>query len=287
MKSSSIVFLAAFVALSASWAGFVLTPQIQLGREDQAKTIPAGDKYPVARPGLAAQGADVYRSLGCVYCHSQQVGQQGVKVEVVLIEPGTNGANVFSAIAKVKPQLAKPEILTGLPKAITEVADVNAAEDLVKAVVDAGGKIEVNIVPVGVDIARGWGRRRTVAQDYVYDAVVQPGARRAGPDLANIGNRRADASWQLQHLYAPASAVKDSTMPAYRFLFTQHQVAKGHSEDALKLTGEFAPPAGMEIVPTENARALVAYLLSLRADVPLFESPVTPPPAPVATAAAK
>ena len=26
MKSSSIVFLAAFIALSASWGGFVLTP---------------------------------------------------------------------------------------------------------------------------------------------------------------------------------------------------------------------------------------------------------------------
>lgn len=287
MKSSSTVFLAAFVALSASWAGFVLAPQIQLGREDQVKTIPAGDKYPVARPGLAAQGAEVYRSLGCVYCHSQQVSQQGVKVEVVLIDAGTNASSVFSAIAKVKPALAKPEILTGLPKAITEVSDVNAAEDLIKAVVDAGGKIEANIVPVGSDIARGWGRRRTVAQDYIYDAVVQPGTRRLGPDLANVGNRRADADWQLQHLYAPGAGTKDSTMPAYRFLFTQHRVAKGHSPDALHLTGAYAPPAGIEIVPTEKARALVAYLLSLRADAPLFESPVTPPPAPVATAAAK
>ena len=48
----------------------------------------------------------------------------------------------------------------------------------------------------------------------------------------------------------------------------------------LNLTGEFAPPAGFEVVPTDKARALVAYLLSLHADAPLFESPVTPPPAP-------
>ena len=77
MKSSSIIFLAAFIALSASWGGFVLVPQLQLGRADQAKTVPAEDKYPIARPGLAQQGAEVYRSLGCVYCHSQQVGQTG------------------------------------------------------------------------------------------------------------------------------------------------------------------------------------------------------------------
>ena len=287
MKSSSIVFLAAFIALSASWAGFVLVPQIQLGRADQAKTIPAGDKYPVARPGLAAQGAEVYRSLGCVYCHSQQVGQTGVKVEVVLLDAGTNADNTLSALKKVNAELGKPETFIGLPKQIAEVADIAASDALVKAVTDAGGKIEVNVVPTGADISRGWGKRRTVAQDYVYDAVVQPGTRRAGPDLANVGSRLADPNWQLNHLYAPKSVVKDSTMPAYRFLFEKRKIGKIASADALKLNGDSAPPVGFEIVPTDKARELVAYLVSLRADAPLFESPVTPPPAPVATAAAK
>lgn len=289
MKSSSIVFLAAFIALSASWAGFVLVPQIQLGRNDQAKAIPSGDKYPVARPGRAQQGAEVYRSLGCVYCHSQQVGQQGVKVEVVLIDAGTNGANVFSAIAKVKPELARPETLVGLPKAIAEVHDIAASDPLIKAVTEAGGKIEANIVPTGADMKWGWGKRRTVAQDYVYDRVVQIGTRRAGPDLANVGAaaRKPDLNWHLLHLYAPQVAVKDSTMPGYKFLFEKRKIGKVPTEDALKLTGELAPPAGYEIVPTEKARELAAYLVSLHSEAPLFESPVTPPPAPVTTAAAK
>ena len=160
MKSSSIIFLAAFIALSASWTGFVLVPQIQLGRTDQAKTIPAGDKYPVARPGLAAQGAEVYRSLGCVYCHSQQVGQTGVKVEVVLLDAGTNADNTLSALKKVNAELGKPETFIGLPKQIAEVADIAASDALVKAVTDAGGKIEVNVIPTGADISRGWGKRR-------------------------------------------------------------------------------------------------------------------------------
>ena len=287
MKSSSTILLAAFIALSASWAGFVLVPQIQLGRADQAKTIPAGDKYPVARSGLAAQGAEVYRSLGCVYCHSQQIGQTGVKVEVILIDAGTNADNTLSALKKVNVELGKPETFIGLPKQIAEVADIAASDALVKAVTDAGGKIEVNVVPTGADISRGWGKRRTVAQDYVYDAVVQPGTRRAGPDLANVGSRLADPNWQLQHLYAPQSVLNNSTMPGYRFLFEKRKVGKVSSTDSLKLTGEFAPPVGFEIVPTDKARALVAYLLSLRADAPLFESPVTPPPAPAITAAAK
>ena len=57
----------------------------------------------------------------------------------------------------------------------------------------------------------------------------------------------------------------------------------------LKLTGAWAPAAGYEVVPTEKALALVAYLQSLRADAPLFEAPFTAPtPAPAApTAPAK
>ncbi len=280
MKSSSIVFLAAFVALSASWAGFVLAPQIQLGRATQTKTVPAEELYPVARPGLAQQGAEVYRSLGCVYCHSQQVGQRGIRVEVVLLNAGTNADNTMSAIARVRPELAKPETFIGLPKQITTAADVTATDALVKAVTEAGGKIEVNVVPTGPDIEWGWGRRRTVAQDYIYDEVVQPGTRRAGPDLANVGMRLPDAAWHLRHLYAPAGEVKGSTMPPYRFLFEQRKAGQTPSAHALNLTGEFAPPEGYEIVPTPDAQALVAYLLSLRANAPLFEAPVTPPPAP-------
>jgi cytochrome c oxidase cbb3-type subunit 2 len=77
-------------------------------------------------------------------------------------------------------------------------------------------------------------------------------------------------------------------MPPYRFLFEKRKVDAAHkpSPDALQLPPEFAPPPGFEIVPTPEARALVAYLLSLRADVALFEAPMTPPPAPKAPAGA-
>ena len=48
--------------------------------------------------------------------------------------------------------------------------------------------------------------------------------------------------------------------------------------------------AGYEIVPTTEARALVAYLLSLRAETPLFDAPLTAPaaaPGPATNAPAK
>lgn len=285
MNSAATVFLAAFVALSASWAGLVLAPQIQLGREDQAKTLPAEDAYPLARPGLARQGAEVYRSLGCVYCHSQQVGQDGVKCEVILTDAGTNTAATLAALAKLDAALGNPQTLAALPKAVLRVADVPAATTIVKAIAAAGAKAETKVTPVGPDLARGWGKRRSVALDYIYDSPVQPGTRRFGPDLSNVGQLRADVNWQLRHLYAPASEIKGSTMPPYRFLFEQRPIAAKPTPDALQLTGDFAAPAGKEIVPTDDARALAAYLVSLRLDAPLYESPFTAPVAPAAVAA--
>ena len=47
--------------------------------------------------------------------------------------------------------------------------------------------------------------------------------------------------------------------------------------DALNLPKEFAPAAEhFEVVPKPEAKQLVAYLLSLRADAPLYEAPFTP-----------
>lgn len=277
MKSAATVFLAAFVALSASWAGFVLAPQFQLGRAGQAKSVPANENYPLARSGLAQQGAEVYRSLGCVYCHSQQVGQEGVLCEVVLTDAGTNAAATLAALASLNKDLGKPELLAALPKVLMPVADVPTSLPIIKAIADAGGKAEARVTALGPDIQRGWGKRRSVAQDYIYDATVQPGTRRFGPDLANEGQLKPQMDWQLRHLYAPASEVPGSKMPPYRFLFEQRRLGAKPSPDALQLAGEFAPPAGFEIVPTEQARALAAYLVSLRQDAPLFEGPFTAP----------
>jgi cbb3-type cytochrome oxidase cytochrome c subunit len=101
MKSGALVFLAAFFALAGSWCGFVLTPQIQLGRDAQTNVLASSDLYPQARPGLAKQGLEVYRANGCVYCHSQQIGQDGTVAELVVATAGTNQAATVAAILNV------------------------------------------------------------------------------------------------------------------------------------------------------------------------------------------
>ena len=283
MKSGAVVFFAAFLALAASWGGFVLAPQVQLGREAQDKALGSGDLYPQARPGLAQQGADVYRAEGCVHCHSQQVGQEGVRSEIILTEAGTNAAALIEVLAKLNFKLANTEALAQLPKTVMKVANAEAGAATVKTLTDAGAKANVEVKAVGPDISRGWGQRRSVAQDYLFDDPALPGTRRVGPDLANVGLRLPDANWHLLHLYAPKSVVTDSTMPPYRYLFEERKIKGAPSADALNLPVEFAPESAYEVVPTERAKALAAYLLSLRANAPLFQAPVTPPPAPAAT----
>ena len=52
-------------------------------------------------------------------------------------------------------------------------------------------------------------------------------------------------------------------MPAYRFLYEKRRVSGERSADALKLTGPDAPGDDWEIVPSYEAKCLVAYLMSL------------------------
>lgn len=128
----------------------------------------------------------------------------------------------------------------------------------------------------GSDLDRNWGKRRTVARDYIYDNPPVLGVTRNGPDLANTGNtdlldpttdppqkRWKDAAWHYAHLYNPRAKVEESMMPSFRFLFEKRKIAGERSAEALPLTGDDAPPEGYEIVPTAQARALVGYLLSL------------------------
>jgi cytochrome c oxidase cbb3-type subunit 2 len=130
----------------------------------------------------------------------------------------------------------------------------------------------------GADPARGWGRRRTIGQDYLWDNPVMLGETRIGPDLANIGGRQTNSLPLLVHLFNPKAATPGSTMPAYPYLFEKRQVDGSPSSDALPLTGNYKTEDGYEIVPRPAALQLVAYLESLHSEEWLFEVPNPTPP---------
>lgn len=121
------------------------------------------------------------------------------------------------------------------------------------------------------DLQRKWGNRRSAARDYIYDQPPLVGLVRNGPDLSNIGVRMPNATWHYKHLYNPRSVSPGSIMPAFPFLFEKRKIQGQPSEDALSLTGDDAPPAGYEIVPNAEAKALVGYLMSLNRTHPLKE----------------
>ena len=140
----------------------------------------------------------------------------------------------------------------------------------------------------GADIDRGWGLRRTVARDYIYETPVLLGYMRFGPDLSNIGTRKDKdnpdkytAAWHFMHLYDPQKTSPGTNMPSYKFLFEKRRIAGQMDADALKLTGDEAPPAGYQIVPSAEAKQLVAYLTGLDHSHPLPEAgPNVQPPKP-------
>lgn len=202
MNRGPLIFVGVLLAMATSWSGLVFAPHLQIG--GQQPSAPVGGTaayYPSNPDGLSNQGAEVYRSLGCVHCHTQ--------------------------------------VVRGTPS----------------------------------DLQR-WGVRRTVAADYLYDQPAMIGSQRIGPDLSNIGARQPDAQWHLAHLYQPRSKVEKSVMPPYPFLFTKKRIQGAPSANALSLPEAYAPESGYEIIPTPEAEALVAYLLSRKFEVPLFEAPV-------------
>lgn len=377
MNHGPLLFLSALVSLSLSWFGFIFIPTWQLGGDQPEESVETGQMYPSPRPGLAQQGAEVYRANGCYYCHSQQVTQEQSDFDLSLIAIGPNpaalgrvlseevrpdlalaaavnalgrlpieikgldrefaeyftnklmeaGATIKVATVVAAPSAAKPGeitapsvdtysvIITSAGKNTAEVAKVLlrirpsfgsgvtlpvvlarglSKEDLDKInkkLTTAGAKTQVKMNLRGVDMDRGWGRRRSVALDYLYDPVVMVGSQRMGPDLSNIGDRQHSRVWHLSHLYDPriitseeSNAGVDSLMPAYPYLFTKRPRSTpgtpGHQQ-AIRLAGE-----QFEVVPKPEAEALVAYLQSLRSGPGLVEAPTPKAPAPAAPPAA-
>ena len=208
MNQGPLFFFGVLATLSASWYGLVIAPRMQLGNLiPHATTNDTGVVIyqPVERDGAARQGADVYRGLGCVECHTQQVR--------------------------------------------------TAAE--------------------GSDLARGFGQRRSVARDYIFEGTVQLGASRIGPDLANYGERLGTNQFPWARLYQPRLLTNNvaTLCPGAPYLFERRDQRDDIiAPDAIALPGIHDSKAAQRVVPTLRARQLAAYLGSLRQSVELPEA---------------
>jgi cytochrome c oxidase cbb3-type subunit 2 len=72
MNQGPVILFCCLLTFACSWYGIVFKSQVTMGRAEPVKSV-EGPMYPVDRAGLAREGLEVYRSLGCGYCHTQQV----------------------------------------------------------------------------------------------------------------------------------------------------------------------------------------------------------------------
>lgn len=118
-----------------------------------------------------------------------------------------------------------------------------------------------------------WGGRPSIPADYFYSKermnVWQQspsllGSERTGPDLTNVGERLNSPQWQYLHLYNPRALVPQSIMPAFPFLFKTKAKADSVRDVIIAVPDNFRKGIKGDIVATQDAKDLVAYLLSLK-----------------------
>tara|TARA_R110002096_G_scaffold238581_10_gene430185 strand:+ start:5232 stop:5879 length:648 start_codon:yes stop_codon:yes gene_type:complete len=106
--------------------------------------------------------------------------------------------------------------------------------------------------------------RSTIPQDYLGEKYAYLGALRHGPDLSNVGWRITDRKWHYEHLYDPRSIKPTTIMPSYRNLFEKRRVIGQLSADAIETFEKNGET--WEVVPSNDAKSLVDYLMSLKKD---------------------
>ena len=104
--------------------------------------------------------------------------------------------------------------------------------------------------------------RPSAPGDFAYQTPELLGSERTGPDLTNIGVRQPSVVWQYMHLYNPRAVVPESVMPAFDWMFQVVDHAPP-GVTPIPLPKAYAPAVGV-VVPTHEAQALLAYLLSLK-----------------------
>ena len=96
MKNLPLLFCGIFFALAFSFSGLILSSNIQLGSltrstetlvpsddDPSVLVMPEGEPLFPTMPGsIEQQGKDVYISMGCIYCHSQQIRRSGFGADI-------------------------------------------------------------------------------------------------------------------------------------------------------------------------------------------------------------
>ena len=292
MKGLAPLFLGIFGTFAFSWIGLTVIPTWQIGHLNPESDEEGTDIYPRPQSGMFTRGEHVYAANGCVYCHSQQVRADYIADDIERKWGNRRSAPrdyiferpVFLGKMRMGQDLANIGARAPAPEESPAPAAQGAAVSSPppsQAASPSAGASPVSAAPPNASAPLS--QRTGVASPSPGQmANTTPGGSSpAAPSAQTPGAQwpiqtaglppMYSAAWHHVHLYAPRSINPDSNMPGYRFLYEKRRIAGERSAEALQLSGSDAPPEGWEVVPTYDAKCVVAYLMGLNQSHPLKE----------------
>src|SRR4029077_5619409 len=287
MKGLAPLFLGIFGTFAFSWVGLTVIPNWQIGSLNPQSDEEGTEIYPRPQSGMFERGGHVYAANGCVYCHSQQVRADYIAAD---IERGWGNRRsaprdyiferpVFLGKMRMGQDLANIGARAPAPEESPAPAGAAASPAPAQAASPSSGTS-----PASAGSPNAYpppGQRTGVPSPSPGQMANTPpgGSSPAAPSAQTPSAPwpiqtaglppMYSAAWHHVHLYAPRSINPDSNMPAYRFLYEKRRIAGERSAEALQLSGSDAPPQGWEVVPTYDAKCVVAYLMGLNPSNPL------------------
>jgi cbb3-type cytochrome oxidase cytochrome c subunit len=298
MKGLAPLFLGIFGTFAFSWVGLTLIPNWQIGHLNPQSDEEGTDIYPMPQSGMVTRGARVYAANGCNYCHSQQVRAEysGADIErkwgdrrsaprdyiferPALLGKMRMGQDIANIGARAPKEEESPSPAGGASPAAQAAAASPGAVASAKAASPPpatspspatspgaiASKPPTSPGPAGPPPSKS----PAAAAAAAGSPAASPSPSAPWPEQTAGLPPMYSAAWHHVHLYSPRSINLDSNMPSYRFLYETRRISDARSSDALQLIGSDAPPEGWQIVPTYDAKCLVAYMMALNQSHPL------------------
>ena len=323
MKGLAPLFLGIFGTFAFSWVGLTVIPNWQIGHLNPQSDEEGTDIYPQPQSGMFERGARVYAANGCIYCHSQQVRADYAAADIerkwgnrrsaprdyifeqpVFLGKMRMGQDIANIGARAPAEQASPAPAgAAAPAASPSGGTSPAASPAPQGAAVSSPPPPANspATAPAASPASPAPKAPTSPAPAAAPASPSPAAATAANASPNASPTSAagtpwpvqtageppmySAAWHHVHLYSPRSINGDSNMPSYRFLYEKRRIRDARSADALQLTGSDAPPEGWEVVPSFDAKCLVAYLMALNQSHPLNDvrlvggAPAAPVPA--------
>src|ERR1041385_1146483 len=281
MKGLTSLFLGIFGTFAFSWVGLTVIPNWQIGHLNPQSDEEGTDIYPQPQSGMVERGARVYAANGCIYCHSQQV-----RADYAANDIERKWGDRRSA---PRDYIFERPVFLGKMRMGQDIANIGARAPKEQESPPPGGAgaaaaSSSPAISPGTAPAASPASPAPKAPTSPAPAAHSPAAATAASASPAASPNPSEAPWPVQtagfppmysaawhhvHLYSPRSINSDSNMPSYRFLYEKRRISDARSADAVQLAGSDAPPEGWEVVPSFDAKCLVAYLMALNQSHPL------------------